>query len=394
MNNIEKLYTVYQKKERLIIGLMSGTSLDGLDIALCLFSGSGLNTKVELLNFETVAYDKSFKEEIKRVFSKTTVELELLCLLNEKVALTHAAMVNKVLQKWNRNNDEIDAIASHGQTVYHAPKSKHNLPDFPNGTLQIGDGDHLAVHTGIITLSDFRQKNIAFGAEGAPLAVYGDYLLFSRREKSVVLLNIGGISNFTFLPAENSNLKLFSTDIGPGNTLSDQFMQQYYGLYFDEDAFYARQGAVDNNLLTALFSHNFFSLSLPKSTGQELFNLNYIQSALQKSDTSDIKKEDVLATLCEFTAMSIAKELLQIDDDFQLVVSGGGTYNPLLMERLKYHLPQTQFVDIYNWGITADAKEAVLFALLANETLSGKAVEIPQSESVPAVCMGKISFPC
>src|SRR5690606_28633791 len=200
MNNIENIFKISKKEERLIIGLMYGTSLDGLDIALCKFCGSGLSTRVTLLQFETVPYPNVFKEEIKKIFSKKMVDLELLCLMNEKIGLVHAEYINQTLKKWEITNLQIDAIASHGQTIFHSPFIKHQNPDYPNGTLQIGDGDHIAVKTGIITLSDFRQKNIAAGAEGAPLAVYGDYLLFGKADRDTILLNIGGIANITYLP--------------------------------------------------------------------------------------------------------------------------------------------------------------------------------------------------
>ena len=173
--NIQQLYRIANKAERLIIGLMSGTSLDGLDIALCRFKGSGTATQIEILFFESVPYDADFKKEIKSVFSKKNVDLEKVCLLNAWIAEKHAAMINDCLQRWNIKNEDVDLIASHGQTIYHAPKILHGIEKFPNATLQIGDGDHLAVKTGIITVSDFRQKHVAAGGEGAPLAVYGDY---------------------------------------------------------------------------------------------------------------------------------------------------------------------------------------------------------------------------
>lgn len=388
MNNIEKLYKIAQKKERLIIGLMSGTSLDGLDIALCKFSGSGLSTRVTLLQFETVPYPNVFKEEIKKIFSKKMVDLELLCLMNEKIGLVHAEYINQTLKKWEIRNLQIDAIASHGQTIFHSPFIKHQNPEYPNGTFQIGDGDHIAVKTGIITLSDFRQKNIAAGAEGAPLAVYGDYLLFNTAEKNTILLNIGGIANITYLPKTG---KVFSSDLGPGNTLIDQFMQREFGLYFDKDAEHAKKGTVDKSLLTALMQNSFFEAKLPKSTGPELFNLEYLDSCIAKTNAK-ISSFDILATLCEFTSTGISQALKNVDTGFDLIVSGGGIHNPLIMDRLKHHLPLANFKNIEEFGISADAKEAILFALLANETLAGETVDF-KTKTVPNICMGKICFP-
>src|SRR6187549_1155388 len=196
--NIEKLYKIASKPERLIIGLMSGTSFDGLDVALCKIKGSGPETHVELVQFETSSYKNDFKEELKTIFSRRDADLEKVCLLNEWVAIQHAKIINDCLQKWGYSKNDIDLIASHGQTIYHAPKFLHGKEKFPNATLQIGDGDHIAVNTGIITISDFRQKHIAAGGEGAPLAVYADYLMYAESTSDVAALNIGGISNFTF----------------------------------------------------------------------------------------------------------------------------------------------------------------------------------------------------
>ena len=159
--NIESLYRISNKAERLIVGLMSGTSFDGLDIALCKIKGNGIDTKIELISFETIAYEPDFKEDLKSVFSRRDADLEKICVLNEWIGLKHASMINDCLKKWNYKNSDIDLIASHGQTIYHAPKFLHPGDKFTNATLQIGDGDHIAVKTGIITISDFRQKHIA-----------------------------------------------------------------------------------------------------------------------------------------------------------------------------------------------------------------------------------------
>ncbi len=224
--NLKRLSKIASSKSRLIIGLMSGTSMDGLDVALCKISGSGLKTKLELLKFDTVPYTVDTREKIAEVFAKPEVDFEKLCILNPWIGLLHGRIVLKCLRKWKYNPEQIDIIASHGQTVFHAPAFLY--PDQPlNATLQIGDGDHVAVSTGIITLSDFRQKHVAKGGEGAPLAVYGDYLLLSDKKENRILLNIGGIANFTFLPAGQNPQKVFVTDTGPGNTLIDQAIRYY-----------------------------------------------------------------------------------------------------------------------------------------------------------------------
>jgi anhydro-N-acetylmuramic acid kinase len=394
--NLTKLFNIAQKPKRLIIGLMSGTSLDGLDIALCSFEGSGMDTKTTLLQFETVPYSDHLKEEIKTVFAKQMVSLEKLCLLNPWFALQHAEMILNCLKKWNINVKEIDLIASHGQTIYHAPKRLHQQENFGNATLQIGDGDHLAVATGIITISDFRQKHIAAGGEGAPLAAYGDRILFSKKGEDRILLNIGGIANLTFLPGDGDKT-IFCSDLGPGNTMMDALVQQHFaGKYFDEDAAVAKKGTINDTLLAALKEHDFFDQPFPKTTGPELFNLDYLQQAKERSETTNISIEDTMATLNAFTADCIVKVIKQFKRNNAIVKvfsSGGGMHNPLLMQHLQQALPGFSFHTTAELNILPDAKEAVLFAVLANECVSGNNSFKKGTKDMPAAGMGKISFP-
>jgi anhydro-N-acetylmuramic acid kinase len=391
--NIASLHSIAQKKGRTIIGLMSGTSLDGLDVALCEIEGFGAKTKIEVKEFVTVSYEPSFKKKIKEIFSKHEVDLEKVCLLNAYVGTQHATMVNACLQKWNIKKEAVDIIASHGQTIYHAPKILHKKEGYPNATLQIGDGDHIAVHTGIITLSDFRQKHIAAGGEGAPLAVYGDYLIFSKADENRIMLNMGGIANFTFLAGDLDASKMFSTDVGPGNTIMDALMQKdFNGKYFDEDAQVALQGTTNLQLLAALKEDDFFAKAFPKTTGPELFNLAYLKQAQEKSNTKELTVYDLMATLCKFSADTIAEAIMRSmgNKAFVIYSSGGGMHNPLLMGHLKKQLPNATFKTTNDLNINPDAKEAVLFAILANEALCGG--ETNFGNGVPSVSMGKVSF--
>ena len=392
--NISHIYNIAQKETRLIIGLMSGTSLDGLDVALCSFKGSGINTEMELLHFETISYNEEFKNEIKTIFSKQNVELQKLTLLNAWVGLQHGKMVNNFLQKRDIKKEEVDIIASHGQTIYHAPKTLHRLSTFGNATLQIGDGDHIAVTTGITTISDFRQKNIAAGGEGAPLAVYGDYLLFSKAGEDRILLNIGGIANFTFLPGDKKPSNILCTDVGPGNTMMDAYIQKHFpGKYFDENAANALQGKINKNLLSSLKEKSFFTMPFPKTTGPELFNLAYLTEAQEKSNTNNLSANDIMATLNKFSADMIVAAIQQTTTNKNISVycSGGGMHNPLLMQNIKEQLPEINFKTTQELGINPDAKEAILFAVLANEALCGGKTDF--GDAAPSVSMGKISLP-
>jgi anhydro-N-acetylmuramic acid kinase len=393
--NIQQLFDIAGKSRRTIIGLMSGTSFDGLDVALCEFEGSGRQTRIQLKQFVTKEYAPAFKEDLKAIFAKEQVSLQQVTLLNAYIGSYYAELIKECLSDWQVDASAIDLIASHGQTIFHAPRHHRKPDNYGNATLQIGDADHLAVATGIITLSDFRQKHIAAGGEGAPLAVYGDYLIFSDPHESRLMLNIGGIANFTYLPADDASL-YFSTDVGPGNTLMDQFVQKHYpGQYFDRDAEIGKQGVVNETLLAALLDHPFFDASFPKTTGPELFSLDYLQVAIEKSGNVKLADADVIATLARFSAESIIRAVavsIGTNIGFEVYVSGGGMYNPLVIGHLEAFfgrkLKSTATLDV-----NPDAKEAVLFALLANEAVAGGAAQYQMPPNWPLVSMGKISFP-
>lgn len=395
---IEKLYLSSKKSSRKIIGLMSGTSLDGLDIALCHLTNCGADTTARVERFVTVPYTDEFRDAIRQVFAKQDVDLQTVTLLNGWVAQRHAEMINHTLALWQISADDVDCIASHGQTIFHCPFEQHKLEGFGNGTLQIGDGDHLAKATGIITLSDFRQKHIAAGGEGAPLAVYGDYLVFGSTTENRILLNMGGIANFTWLPADGQAKGVFSTDVGPGNTIIDAFVSRHYNkLRFDENGRLAMSGRINLNLLTELMRHSFFTAPVPKTTGPEVFNLEYLYEARMRSQTLYIPKEDVVATLTAFSANVICESVAQVvgfEQPATIYASGGGVHNPVLMRLIANGLPDNiELRNLTELGIDPDAKEALLFAILANETLAGSPGFAGNIYGIPDTTMGKISLP-
>jgi anhydro-N-acetylmuramic acid kinase len=402
--NIKNLHAIARKPVRHIIGLMSGTSMDGLDVALCRIEGSGHKTKVELVHFDTVDYTDGIKAEIREVFAKKTIDFQYLTLLNAWIGTLHGEMVLSCLKKWGVDTEGVDIVASHGQTVFHAPKILHKIEKFPNATLQIGDGDHVAAKTGIITISDFRQKHIAAGGEGAPLAVYGDYLIFSKKGENRIMLNMGGIANFTYLPATMDASSVFVTDTGTGNTLLDAMIRHYYPeKAYDKDAEIAKQGRVIPELLAALKDNDFFDAPFPKTTGPELFNIKYVENAIKLAKITHPSVFDLLATLTRFSAETITdaiKKLFETEKfdkktiaKVKIYASGGGARNPLLMEMIRGLLPTPQYATTDDLNVNPDAKEAVLFALLANECLAGGKTDFGKRQGVPSVSMGKISFP-
>ncbi len=373
---------------------MSGTSLDGLDIALCEVTGSGPEIFLNLRAFTTKSYPADIVEKLKKIVSADEALLQELCILNTWIGDYHADLVLQALNEWNINPDEIDCIASHGQTVYHAPITHHRHKGMPNATLQMGDADHIARKTGILTISDFRQKHTAAGGEGAPMASLIDALLFHNAKENRLLLNIGGIANFTYLPADKE-LNPLTTDTGPGNTLIDRTMQVFFGKPFDKEGEKARQGTVHPRLLKHLLDHSFFSTPMPRTTGPELFNMEWVRERQQFADAKNISGEDLIATLTWLSAQTIADAIREVCNGQlpEIYLSGGGMHNLQLVEWIEKLLNQKvhSFEEI---GFNPDAKEAACFAVLANELLSGEAFTInPKQNAGRSVNFGKISLP-
>lgn len=393
-HSIRQLADIAAKQEKLIIGLMSGTSLDGLDIALCKISGTGPETKVTLQSFKTVPYPIDIAERLQSIASQEKPKLQKVTLLNSFLGDYHADLILETLLEWEIEPADIDCIASHGQTIYHAPKSRHGQHAMPHATLQIGDGDHIARKTGILTISDFRQKHTAAGGEGAPMVALIDELLFRDATQSRVLLNIGGIANFTYLPAGNLECDPVTTDVGPGNVLVNRAMQQLYNRPFDKNGETAARGAVQPDLMKQMLDEDFFSLPVPKTTGPELFNWDWVQDQVKKV-RENIADADLVATLTWLTAQSISDLIREVreNENPEVYLSGGGMHNTQLVKWIEQLLerPVHSFEEI---GFLPDAKEAVCFAVLGNELLSGEAFTInPKQNTGRRVNFGKISLP-
>jgi anhydro-N-acetylmuramic acid kinase len=396
MNNATKLHNIATKFTRSIIGLMSGTSLDGLDIALVKLEGFGKSTQLKSVKFKTVSYSDEERNKISKVFTKATVDLQYLTVLNEWIGRLHGNMILSTLAEWEITPNEIDLIASHGQTTYHAPRTLHRLEGFDfDATLQIGDGDHIAVSTGIITVADFRQKHIAKGGEGAPLALYGDCILMSDPTEQRILLNLGGISNYTYIPNQNSVFTAEASDIGPGNTLIDLLTQTFFNKAYDDDGAIGKSGKLNDDLLQSMLNDSFFNLPYPKSTGQEYFNYDWLQSHIQKENLN-LSVEDLICTVTHLTAKSVAICINNLIDNFDqcaLYISGGGALNKFLVELFHHYMPniKIEFSDVL--GVPYDAKEAILFAVLANECLCNPDPDYKLIKKYGNFTMGKVCFP-
>ena len=419
-----------ENEPRIIVGLMSGTSLDGLDIAVCEISGHGTCTTLNVQHFVSLPYGQNFLNKIRPIFAKPLAPLHEITQANAWVAREHAHMVLTCLAKWGIKAQNVHVLASHGQTIFHAPnsldKKEIRLPHNASATLQIGDGCHLAHLTQILTISDFRQKHVAAGGEGAPLVPYADFLLFTSDDENRILLNIGGIANYTYLPANSVFAKVVSADTGPGNTLMDTAIEHAKVLlvnnkhlysyptidkHYDVNGQFAAKGSVNKALLRALLATSGASNSTieqsNQSTGQETFNLNFILTAIQQCQSSDMPSfpctergfYDLLATLTMFTATTIGDAInalsLTIENTCQHVIyiSGGGVHNQTLLKNIQTYLPHFLIESSDKLGIAPDAKEAALFAVLANQTLFGDSTVFSNDNNEPASCFGKISLP-
>lgn len=395
--SIRLISEIAVKKEKFIIGLMSGTSLDGLDIALCRLTGSGRQTGLSLQSFKTVPYPEDVTAALKEIVSAEKVPLQKMCLMHTRLGDYHADLIMEALREWDISPEKIDCIASHGQTVYHAPLTFHQQKEMPNATLQIVDGDHIARKTGILTISDFRQKHTAAGGEGAPMVALTDQMLYADSRESRLLLNIGGIANFTWLPAQDlDNEKEFmTTDIGPGNTLIDHAMQQLLDKPYDRDGTIAGQGTVQPELLKQLLEDPFFSLNMPRTTGPELFNMQWVLTHQRAAGITEIGDKDMIATLTWLSAQTIADAIHEVcaEASPEVYLSGGGMHNRQLIEWIQELLKQPVY-SFEKIGFDPDAKEAACFAVLANEMLSGDGFIInPKQNAGRRVNFGKISLP-
>ena len=376
---LAKFSEIVQKPTRLFVGLMSGTSLDGLDIVLCECD----EKSIEVKQFKTVEYNPKLRSRLSAIQSKQKVDLQEVCVLNTELAHWYAGWVLKALTEWGIEKQKVDLIASHGQTIYHHPNEEQA------STLQIVDGDHIAVKTGITTISDFRQKHTASRGQGAPLAALMDEGLFRHETTNRILLNLGGIANFTWLPAKRSGEEVVASDTGPANTLINEAMQKYFGKPFDKGGQTAASGTVHSQLLKYLLLEPYFRKPFPKTTGREEFNLDLIENLMQ-SYQIELEPNNLVATLTGLTTKSIARTFDKVigEKECELFVSGGGIHNPILMNGLKENLPNVIIRNFEELGIPPDAKEAALMAFIANELVLGNTFLVNGEE----VTLGKISL--
>lgn len=376
---MKPFYDLLQKEKKLIVGLMSGTSADGVDVALVEVSGSALTTEIELKAFETIPYTSEIRSRIFDLFSVETARVDEICTMNFMIGKLFAESVLTVLDKVGIPPTQVDLIGSHGQTIHHLPKA--SVP----ATLQIGEPAVIAHETGIPTVADFRVADVAAGGEGAPLVAYVDYLLFHHATQTIGFLNIGGIANLTVLPAGCGIEEVHASDTGPGNMILDACVEEITDgvKQFDENSEMALQGAVCLPLLTQWLAHPFFELTPPKTTGREMFGTTYANNCLQQIKEHKISENDGLGTLTALTVESICQyytDFVEAETPLDILyVSGGGARNPLIMRGLADAFDPIRVVDVTETGVSGDAKEAIAFAILANEAVHGNFSNVPNA---------------
>lgn len=389
--NLSKLLS---KKSRLIIGLLSGTSIDSVDAVLVRTAGNGINTRIKILGFITLPIPLKLKNAILKNSDRKTAKIEEVTKLNVIIGALFSDAVFKLLKRYKLDPRKIDLIGSHGQTIHHLPATGSYLGYKVKSTLQIGDPSIIANLTGITTIGDFRISDCAAGGDGAPLAPYLDYILFRNQSYNRALLNIGGISNITILPKDTIREKVIAFDTGPGNMLIDGAVSILFNKSYDRNGNIARKGKINKKLCDFLLKEKYYKQAPPKSTGRENYGKDFMNKLLNLA-RNGTGKSDFVRTITEFTVYSVwynydkfVKPEYKIDE---LFVSGGGAENPVIMEGLKKYFGNVKVRKMNNFGITAKNKEAVLFAVLANECISGNAANMKSvTGSTRDVILGKI----
>jgi anhydro-N-acetylmuramic acid kinase len=382
------------------VGLMSGTSLDGVDAAVVRIAGCGLESKVELVHYYSRPYDDALRGRLKELCDPVSSDVAKIAGMNVYIAERFAEATIEAVREAGLRMSDIAFISSHGQTIWHMPESSPTDPYLTRSTLQIGDLSVIAKRTGCLTVGDYRPADMAVGGQGAPLVPYGDLILFRHPSKGRLLQNIGGIGNCTAIPAGAGVEDLFAFDTGPGNMIMDQvvFTLTDGQMSYDSEGAWAAQGQPDVELLEWMLSNPYFALQPPKSTGRELFGASYTAEFIEMAKARELEAADIVATATAFTARSIANACrdfvmprCRLDE---VIVSGGGAHNRTLLRQLAELLPEQEILTSGELGLADDAKEAVIFALLGNDFLRGISnnVTAATGASRPTV-MGKLALP-
>lgn len=391
----EKLLTKSPKK---VIGLNSGTSYDGIDAALVELVGWGRQTRLKLIAYRNYPFSVASRQQLAALFSPRTSRVDRLCWGNFYLGHLFATAALELIKEVGLTPDAIDLIGSHGQTVYHLPRPVlvEGIP--VRSTLQIGEPAVIAEQTGITTVADFRVRDVAAGGEGAPLLPYVDYLLFGRDAgRYRIIQNIGGIANLALVGGTLRPEEMIAFDTGPGNMVIDGVVSRLTGgrLRYDRDGQIAAVGQVHEGLLAKLLDHPYFTQKPPKTTGREEFGDDYVTTVLAEGERYGLSTPDLTATVTALTVETIARHyeayLFPRYRIEEIIVGGGGAYNSTLLAMLAQRVAPVPVRRHEDYGIPSAGKEAVAFAVLANETIHGQPANLPSvTGAAHPVVLGKI----
>lgn len=374
-----------RKQTRRVVGIVSGTSADGATVAITEMQGSFTELNVSLNAFKTFNYPPDLREEVFKLFNPNSSGVEHVCKMNFVLGHFFAEAASRFIEESGFKLSEIDLIGSHGQTVWHNPAKEKISGYLASSTLQLGEPTVIAQRTNLPVVADFRKADMAVGGEGAPLSPYLDYTLHRSPEKSRVFQNLGGIANLTYLPKNCELDKVIAFDTGPGNMMIDAAVKYFSeGEHsYDKNGRHALSGKRNEDFLNILLRHPYYSRIPPKTTGREEFGEAYTKSLIHKAETIDLNSNDLIATFSSLTIESIA----QAYEDYlpgpvdEIYLSGGGSFNPFIVEGLRERLKPIIVMSYDELGYASQAKEAVLFAILANEHIMGVPSNIPSATS-------------
>jgi anhydro-N-acetylmuramic acid kinase len=383
----------------LVLGMMSGTSADGIDVALARISGTPPNLDAKLLGHSSSKFPPAVRREILRIAEQHPVSAGELSQLNFRLGELFAEAALAACRKFKVSPKKIALIGSHGQTIFHQGRPTPYFGSPTASTLQIGEPSVISARTGITTVGDFRPADMALGGQGAPLVPYADYLLYRHEKLGRVSLNLGGIANITVLPAAAKPAQVLAFDTGPANMLIDALVAHFTRgrRRFDGNAHLASLGRSIPALLNELMKDPYLRRSPPKSTGREYYGQAYVRKLLALGRRHRAKPNDLIRAATLFTPLSVVLALnryvLPKTKIQQLIVSGGGAHNPLILGQLAALLPGIEIVVSSHFGIPEGAKEALAFALLAYETFHQRPSNLPSATGArgPAI-LGNISY--
>lgn len=386
-----------EKPARLVIGIMSGTSADGVDAALCRITGHGVDTAIEQLGFVFKPYEEEIRREVLRLASGNPATAADFCRMNFLLGDLYKEAALELCRVTGHAPQEIDLIGSHGQTLWHIPVEEEYLGHKLRSTLQLGECSVLAEAFGCPVVGDFRVRDMAAGGLGAPLVPYSEFLIYRSKHECVALQNIGGIGNITCLLPDCALEDVFAFDTGPGNMVMDAVMSEltHGAARWDEGGAFASAGKVNEALLAFLMDDEYIRRKPPKTTGREYYGPEYVRRVMDRRQSLSVTDADLMATVTAFTAKTIAYSVQNFFPCMpdRLVVGGGGSMNKTLIGFIRTALPACKVMTNEEMGFDSNAKEAVAFAVMANETLFAGCNNVPTvtGASHPVV-MGKISL--